>query len=167
MIRLPPLRTMAAALLLTVGCAAEGPFPSLLPREAERATAEEPEQPVREAPSEAGVGSSVAELLALARQGDNAFEAAHARASEAVRGGGAVGSDSWVAAQEVISRAEAARADTTRALVELDQLALARAGRPTNPADLAAIQAAVAEAERIAAGQQVRIDRLRGAVSGR
>ena len=49
-----------------------------------------------------------------------------------------------------------------RALADLDRLALARAGVPTSREDFAAIAAAIAEVERVAAGQQQRWDRLRG-----
>ncbi|MEA3016154.1 MAG: hypothetical protein QOI38_876 [Sphingomonadales bacterium] len=156
---------LLAAAALATGCKPEGTFPSLAPRPIE---SEDPlAEPIRTAPAVAAdpqLRGTAASLLAEARRGDREFEAAAGAAGSAARGPGSPGSESWVAAQEAISRAEAARAPTMRALAELDRLATERAGLPTNDADFAAIRAALAEAERLAAGQQRRMDRLRGAV---
>jgi hypothetical protein len=103
-------------------------------------------------------------LAAEARAGDRAFEAAHARAAAAARGAGAPGSESWVEAQQAISRAEAERTATGRALAELDRLATERARLPTNEGDFALVRGALEEVEAIAASQQQKLDRLRSAV---
>jgi hypothetical protein len=48
-----------------------------------------------------------------------------------------------------------------RALAELDRLAIGRAEVPTSSEDFAALNAAIAEVERLAVSQQQRWDRLR------
>ncbi|HYJ30060.1 MAG TPA: hypothetical protein VEW25_06935 [Allosphingosinicella sp.] len=152
----------AAALLAASGCTPNSEFPSLAPRAIEQ---EDPlAEPVRTAPVVAGepeLRARAAELLDEARRGDRAFEAALGSAASAARGAGAPGSESWVVAQQQVSRAEAARAPTTSALAELDRLATERARLATNEGDFASIQGALEEVGRIAAGQQQRLDRLR------
>jgi len=161
----PALPALLAAAALVAACTPEGTFPSLARRPIER---EDPlEEPVRAPPvvaAEPALTSQAASLLAEARRGNGEFEAALAGAAAALRDPGAPGSEAWVVAQQAISRVEAARTPTMRALAELDRLATERAGTPTNESDFAAIRAALAEAERLAAGQQRHMDRLRGAV---
>ncbi len=147
--------------ILIAGCVAEGAFPSLAPRAAERELNEEPETAVPAIPSDPALTARAAELVLLARAGEREFSRAYPEARPAARAAGVEGSESWVVAQEWISGLEAARVETMRALAELDQLLLARAGQPTSESDFAALQAALEEAERIAANQQTRIDSLR------
>lgn len=160
--RLAPLAVLAA---LAAGCGQDGTFPSLAPRAIE---AEDPrEEPVRTPPlvaSETALRAQANALAGEARVGDRAFEAAYGRAAAAVQGAGAPGSESWVAAQQAITRAEAARATTGRALAELDRLAAERARVRTNEGDFALVRAALEAVEAIAASQQQRLDRLRSAV---
>jgi hypothetical protein len=153
-----------AAAVLGAGCAPEGEFPSLARRPIE---AQDPlEEPVRTPPvvaSEPALRARAAELLAEAREGGRAFDAAYGPAASAARGAGAPGSESWVVAQQAISRAEAARAPTIAALSALDALATERAAAPTNEEDFAAIRGALDEAGLLARGQQQRLDALRAA----
>jgi len=159
------LAAACAAALVAAGCTPNGEFPSLEPRAIEQ---EDPlAEPVRTPPVVAGdqaLRARAAELVAEARRGEREFESALGAASAAARGAGAPGSESWVVAQQQISRAEAARSPTTGALAELDRLATERAREPTNEGDFAAIRSALDEAERIAAGQQQRLDRLRAQI---
>ncbi len=151
--------TCCAAALIA-GCVSQGPFPSLAPRPDERLAIEEP---VREAPVIADDGAlrvRINELLGQARSGGADFERDYDAAARATARGGAEGSNSWIEAQQAISRAEVSRGRATDAAAELHQLALGRAGQPTSPADLAALEAAVAEADAIVATQQARMDRL-------
>ncbi|HVQ09690.1 MAG TPA: hypothetical protein VMS43_14775 [Allosphingosinicella sp.] len=157
--------TKRAALLaaltgaLLAGCVTEGPFPSLAPRPDERLTIEEP---VREAPivaDDPAVRARIADLLAEARQGNRTFEADYGAAARAARGG-LVGSNVWIEAQQALSRVEAARGRTAAAAAELHQLALERADQPMSAADREGLDEAVAEADRLLAAQQARIDRL-------
>ena len=165
--RLPCPSHRLSALLAgaLVGCAPNGEFPSLEPRAIEQ---EDPlAEPVRTPPavaSDPALRARAAELLDEARRGEREFETALGAASAASRRAGAPGSESWVVAQQQISRAEAARAPTSTALAELDRLATERARLPTDEGDFTAIRSALDEAGRIAAGQQQRIDRLRGEV---
>ena len=120
---------------------------------------------MREAPAvadDAVLRARIQALVGEARQGARTFDDDFAAAERAAAGAGAAGSDSWIAGQQAISRLEAARGRTGNAAAELDQLNLARADLPTSAGDQAALDAAIAEAARIAANQQARIDRLRG-----
>lgn len=163
-----PAAALAAALaaLAVAGCVTEGPFPSLQPREAELDISTE--EPVREpadvAPDPA-LAARAAELLALARAGERDFEAVYPAAAAAARGAGGFGSESWVLAQQALSRAEAARGETMRALAALDLLAVERADLPTSPEDFAAVLAALERTETIAAAQEARLDALRAEIS--
>jgi hypothetical protein len=150
---------LAAALLC--GCVSQGPFPSLAPRPAE--SEDWSEEPVRAIPAVADdseLGGRIAALLGEARGGQRAFAAEAPAAERAAARAGPRGSDSWLEAQQAISRLEAARGATGTALAELHALALARASAPTSEADQAALKAAIDEAEAIAARQQERIDRI-------
>ncbi|HEY0115848.1 MAG TPA: hypothetical protein VGB54_09010 [Allosphingosinicella sp.] len=160
-------RAAPALLLLATlaGCATGGEFPSLAPRPVEQLSMEEPirvDPPVAPDPAFRG---RVAALLGQARQGDEAFEAAYARALPLVRGAGPSGSDSWVQAQEAISRVEAARLVTSGALAELDRLAGERADEPTSGEDHQAMLGAVRSAQTLVAEQQRRIAALQNSVS--
>jgi len=152
---------LSCAALLLAGCVSQGPFPSLAPRPDERLSIDEP---VREAPQladDSGLRVQINELLAAARSGNAAFERDADAAARTAGRSGPEGSDSWLAAQVAFSRVEAARSRATDAAQELHQLALARSQQPTSPADLAALQAAIEEADAIVAAQQARINRIR------
>jgi hypothetical protein len=165
--RLPlPVAAFLAALAVAA-CVPQGDFPSLEARPAERDRSMEP--PVREAvevPADPALRQRVAELEQMAAQGDQAFDAALGPAEAAVRSAGPASSDSWVAAQQAMSRLEAARTGTMRALTELDRLAIDRADMATSREDSAAIDAAIAAAQRLAEGQQQRIQQLRARLPG-
>ncbi len=155
----PALLALFSGALLG-GCVTEGPFPSLAPRPDERLAIEEP---VREAPTVAddpALPARIAALLGEARQGERAFDADYGPAVRAAGRSGPTGSDSWIAAQQALSRVEAARGRTTDAAAELHQLALARAGQAMSAADRQALDDAIAEVDRLVADQQARIDRL-------
>ena len=154
-------RLLLPLALLLAGCVAQGDYPSLAPREGEGLAIEEPVREAVEVPDDAALRARIAALLEDARQGTRSFNALYAEAERAVARGGAEGSESWIEAQQAISRLEAARLATSQAAVELGQLELAQADRPTSDADQRALEAAITEAERIAADQQLRIDRLR------
>jgi hypothetical protein len=157
--RLPGLVLLLAASL--AGCAAEGNYPSLAPRPAEREDwTEEPVHPAPIVADEATLRTQVAALLARARDGERAFAADLPAAERATAHIGPQGSDSWVEAQQAISRVEDARARTDEAAAELHQLRLQRSGRPTSGADLAAIDAAIAEVAALSERQQQRFDRI-------
>ena len=152
-----------AAALLTAGCAATGPFPSLAVREAERLYASgDPLQSAPEAPDRAGLAGRIAGFLSAASQGDAAFERALAAARPLAARAGASGSESWVAAQEALSRLEAARATTSKAVGALDEFGAAEAKQgPLSKGDYDRLTAALARGAALAAKQQQAVDALR------
>ena len=155
------LASSFAALALT-GCVAEDGFPSLAQRPAERnLSIEEPVHPAVEVPSDPALRARIAELERQAAEGENSFAAALGPTESVVARAGAPGSESWIEAQQALSRLEATREATMRALAELDRLAITRAEVATNSGDFAAVNAAIAAVEQLAVSQQQRWDRLR------
>ncbi len=153
------LPVCAGALL--AGCVSEGPFPSLAPRPDERLAIEEPVREAPQIPDDSALRVRINRLLGEARAGDTAFGRDYEAAARAAGRAGAEGSDSWIDAQQAYSRAEASRLRATDAAAELHQLALERAATPTSPSDLAALEAAIAQADAIVATQQARLNRIR------
>ena len=166
--RLRPSLALVVSALALAGCVAQDGFPSLALRPAEREVSFEP--PVRspvEVPSDPALRARIAELQGRAAAGNRDFEAAVGGVTALAGAAGPAESESWVEAQQALSRLEATREPTTRAMSDLDQLALARADMATNADDHAAIDAAVAAVGAIAERQQQRIDRLRAHLGGR
>jgi hypothetical protein len=158
-----PLLALAAA-----GCASTDNFPSLAPRPAELADAPAPAPPPAPAgPIDSALASQIERSVAEARQGETAFRAELTAAEAAVRRAGGAGSESWIEAQQAVSRLESARSRTMTALAELDGLARERSALPTAGVDLAAIAVASAEVERLAQAQREAIDRLIAALPQR
>jgi hypothetical protein len=127
------------------------------------------EEPVRTAPvvaDDASLRARLAELVGQARRGMAAFNDAYGPAERMARNAGASGSDSWVEAQQALSRLEASRGETTGTASELDQLNRARADLPTSAGDQAAIDAAIADVDRLAAEQQARIRQVTALIEG-
>lgn len=161
-------RVLTPALLLTLlvaGCATEGDFPSLAPRPVEQLSFEEPikvDPPVAVDPALRGRANG---LLAQAREGDRAFEAAYAQALPLVRGAGAAGSDSWLQAQEAISRVESARIAATTALADLDRLVAESSDDPVNDALWAEIEQARGQSQAVIEDQSRRLDAMKASVS--
>ncbi|MBV9900555.1 MAG: hypothetical protein JOZ90_05595 [Alphaproteobacteria bacterium] len=155
----PALAVLLAACL--AGCVTQGPFPSLAPRPAEQEDwTEEPSHAAPAAADDAALRRQVAALVAAAHDGDRAFAADLPAAERATAHPGTEGSDSWVEAQQAISRLEDSRARTDEAATELHQLRLARTGQPTSAADLAAIDAAAEEVDALVARQQQQLNRV-------
>lgn len=157
-----PYRVLAiAAAVLLSGCITHGPWPSLAQRPDERLTIDEP---VREAPQiadDSALRVRINALLAEARAGNAEFERDYGAAAQAASRAGAQGSDSWMAAQQAISRVEAARGRSSSAAAELHELATARASQPTSASDQAALEAAIDQADGVVAAQQARLSRIR------
>jgi len=140
-----------------------GPVPSLLPRAAE---AIDPRVPVpgavNDRPVSAALASTLAGLVAQARDGDAAFRPLAERAEQAAVSAGAPQGEGWIAAQQALSAAAAARELTTRALGDIDALGGDRLQSQggLSPADLAAIRDAGAEVGAIDQQQAARIDAI-------
>src|SRR5688500_16718120 len=98
--------------LLTLGgCAPSDGFPSLAMRPVElQRSFEEPERPPVIVPSDASLLARIQALRGEAGSGDSAFEAAWPAAQAAVGRAGGRESESWIEAQQALSRLEAARA---------------------------------------------------------
>lgn len=154
------------ALIALASCTSPGaaPEPSLAPRPAE---AIDPRVPV---PSEVPAGTvdaALAErldaLVAEVRAGVPAFEAREAEASRLSSGAGPEASESWMAAQQALSRLVEQYGVTTRAAADIDALASIQLERRRwiSPADQAAIVAASAAVAAISEPQAASIARIR------
>ena len=141
------LAILAVAITLA-GCASSAAPPSLLPRPAE---AIDPRvdvvRPMNDRPVNASLAGQLAALVSQARSGDAAFGPAAAEAQRLATSAGAPQSESWIAAEEALSRAVAAKEATARALGDIDSLGGDRlqANSGIAPSDLAAVQQASAE----------------------
>jgi hypothetical protein len=164
MARASRLFLLAPALLAAAGCAEKGAYPSLAQRPAERAyeaerDAVEPPSPAR--PDDPAVARRVAELIADAEAGQAEFERSAEAARAAVAKSGAVNSDSWIEAEQAVSRAAAGGARTGRALADLDRYAADRTNSTTvSEADAARLRDAVAKVQALADAQAAEIARL-------
>lgn len=145
-------------------CAApDHPLPSLSPRAAE---AIDPRLPVGSSlptrPADAALTARLQGLVNAAVQGDARFQAAAADAERLTASAGEPRSESWVAAQQAVSAAVAAREATTRALGDIDMIAATRLAQQggIGAADLDAIAAAAARVAEIDSSQASRINRL-------
>jgi hypothetical protein len=82
-----------------------------------------------------------------------------AQAERLARSAGAAQSESWISAQQALSAAAAARAVTTRALADIDEIAADQLEqqRTLSPSDLAAVQDAAQAAGAIDRAQHARL----------
>ena len=140
------------ALLLPLGLTAcattNANEPSLARRPAE---AIDPRVPIPSNPVagtvDAALASRLGALVAEGKTGAAEFETEVGRAQSLAAAAGPAQSESWVLAQQALSGLEAARARTTRAVSEIDELAAARiqGGGGLSVADQAAIEASSGE----------------------
>ena len=138
---------LTAAMALA-GCASSAAPPSLLPRPAEAIDPRvEVVRPMNDRPVSASLAGQLAALVSQARSGDAAFGPAAAEAQRLAASAGAPQSESWIAAEEALSRAVAAKEATARALGDIDSLGGDRLQTNSGmaPSDLAAVQQASAE----------------------
>jgi hypothetical protein len=158
-------RLLLLTVLVLAACSsAGGPYPSLQPRAAE---AIDPRvavvRPMNDRPVRPALAAQLAALVDQARGGDAAFGPAAAEAERLSSAAGAPQSESWIAAQEALSAAIAARRPTAIAQGDIDALgatALQTQGGIA-PNDLKAIQAAAGEVASIAKAQTDRIDAIK------
>jgi hypothetical protein len=161
------MRKPASTVLLTgalAACSTGGPYPSLQPRAAE---AIDPRvavvRPMNDRPVRPALAAQLAALVDQARGGEAAFGPAAAEAERLASAAGAPQSESWIAAQEALSAAIAARRPTAIAQGDIDALgatALQTQGGIA-PNDLKAIQTAAGEVASIAKAQTDRIDAIK------
>lgn len=154
---------LLAFALTIAGCqSAGGPSPSLAKRSAETI---DPRLPVERSVIEIAdpaVEARLAELMRQARAGDLTFNAALATARGLTNAAGAPHSESWIAAQQAVSAAVAARATTTRAMGDIDALGSELIGRgdATGLGAFGSVRAAQAEVAAIDSRQSAAIDAL-------
>ena len=161
------MRLIAAFLLLALAACSGpgvGPEPSLAPRAAE---AIDPRVPI---PSDVPPGSvdpalarKLGELVAEARAGAPAFDMREAEATRLAAAAGPVSSESWVAAQQALSRLVEQFGVTTRVAADIDGLASARleSNRWISPADRQAIESAASAVAAIGEPQAAAVARIR------
>lgn len=157
----PPLAILVPV-LLAAGCAAPGPYPSLAPRPAEKAYAEDAEErkPTPQ-PDDPALAAEVDRLLAAGTAGAAEFDRALPAAQSAAGRAGGAGSESWIEAQQALSRLESARARTTAAVADLDRLSVERTSAGTlGPGDSERLRAATEELQALADSQADRLRKL-------
>lgn len=157
----PPVAILVP-LLVAAGCAAPGPYPSLAPRPAEKAYAEDAEErrPTPQ-PDDPALAAEIDRLVAAGRAGAAEFNSALPAAQSAASAAGSAGSDSWIEAQQALSRLESARARTTAAVADLDRLTVERTGAGTlGSGDSERLRRATAELQALTDAQADRLRRL-------
>lgn len=159
------IRLMIFALLLLPAIPAIAAPPSLAKRPVEdRSMAEPVRQATPPAPADAALQAQIAGLVGKAQGGQTAFAALLPQASRAVSTAGAQDSESWIAAQQLLSALEDARAPSTQALSELDSTIAVRLNGGAE-AGIAELQAADTQVAALIQGQQRELDSLRSRLS--
>ena len=157
--RAPPL--IAAILLMATACSTPaGNLPSLQPRASEGIDPRLPVAPLSSgAPASEALNARLAELVRQGRSGDAAFAPAMVEAERLARAAGVAQGESWIAAQQALSAAAAARSMTTRALGDIDAIAAQQLEQQStiSPADLAAVREAAATVGAIDRRQHARL----------
>ena len=151
-------------LIVLAACSAPGgPYPSLQPRAAEAIDPRLPvERPVNSKPVSAELAGRLSALVAQARAGTATFDQAADRAEHVAAGAGARQSESWIAAQQALSAAIAAREPVARAAGDIDAIAATalQSKGGIAPNDFAAIKQAAEDVSAIDSRQAARIDAL-------
>ena len=153
-------------LLLTMLSACASPetnAPSLAPRAAEAIDPRVPvPDPVISMTPAAGLVDQLNKLVSQALAGDQAFQTLIARAEELASAAGPKESESWIAAQQALSAAVAARAAVTAAVGDIDALGAARVQKLGGIAagDLMAIDTATARVGGIDSREAAAIDAI-------
>ena len=141
-----------------------GPEPSLAPRAAESI---DPRVPIPDAvpagPVDPALAQRIDVLLAEVRGSEAAFAVREAEAARLATSAGPVSSESWVVAQQSVSRLVEQFGVTTRVAADIDALASARlySNRGISPGDQQAISAASSAVAAISEPQAASIARIR------
>jgi hypothetical protein len=150
-------------ILLAACSASGGPYPSLQPRAAEAIDPRVPVvRPMNERPVTPALAERLAGLVSEAESGNAAFDSAASEAERLVAAAGGPQSEGWIAAQEAVTAAIAARKPTSQALGDIDEIAAnaLQTQRGIAPNDLAAIQHASARVSSLDERQAARIDAM-------
>jgi hypothetical protein len=151
-------------LLILAACSAPGsPYPSLQPRAAEAIDPRVPvTRPMNNRPASASLTERLGALVGEAETGNESFDGAASEAERLANAAGAPQSESWIAAQEALTAAIAARRPTATALGDVDAIA-ANALQTQGgiaPNDLAAIKRAEATIGELDKRQAARIQAI-------
>lgn len=157
---------VAPAALLLASCASvEGDFPSLSKRDYEDAdplavpvAAPEILSTALPAAMQTNVNALLARAQAAQSKFDGALPAAHNAAQASA--GGAVGSEAWVNAHMLLSRADGARADAVAALGEIDRLIAGERDKGVDAGVVALLSAKQAQIADLVNDQNAEIERL-------
>jgi hypothetical protein len=154
-------RTALLFILALTACSAPGgPYPSLQPRAAEAIDPRVPVvRPINDRPVTAGLAARLAALVDQAQSGDAAFDGAASVAERLAGGAGPPRSESWIAAQEALTAAIAARRPTATAMGDIDEIGATALQNQAGiaPNDFAAIKSAAAKVGAIDSRQADRI----------
>lgn len=157
-----PFALLPAALL--AACATPGDYPSLAQRPAERVEGTftpdtaEPAAPAPIAPSP-DLAARLAAAVSAAEAAHREFRAATPAAERLAGAAGATGSDSWAAAQVVLSDLHSIRSRVALSLADLDTLWV---DATVEPGPREAIGAARSAVETLVAQEDAVLARLRG-----
>ena len=159
------MRKLPCLVLLTLSaCAAPGgPYPSLRPRAAEAIDPRVPVgRPINDRPVTPGLAARLSALVDQAQSGNAAFDAAASAAERLASGAGAPQSESWIAAQEALTAAIAARRPTATAIGDIDEIGATALQTQAGiaPTDFAAIKSAAATVGAIDRRQAERVDAI-------
>jgi hypothetical protein len=159
------MRKAACLTLLALSaCAAPGgPYPSLRPRAAEAIDPRVPiVRPMNNRPVAPALAARLSALVDEAERGNAAFDGPASSAERLAASAGGSRSEAWIAAQEALTTAIAARNTTATALGDIDELAAValQTQRGIAPNDLAAIQRAAAQIAALDQRQSDRIDAI-------
>lgn len=152
--------------LLLAGCDTPASYPSLLPRSAENQTFAEPESTGSEAPAaDPALDSRIAAALRTLQERITAFDTAAERVRRAVATAGPspAGSAPWLDAQVALAELDSLRSSTQEVVIDLDDLASARAA--SLDGDYPALDAAAERARAAGAAQAARIGALQSALA--
>ena len=154
-------RTALLSILALTACSAPGgPYPSLQPRAAETIDPRVPVvRPINDRPVTAGLAARLAALVDQAQSGDAAFDGAASVAERLAGGAGPPRSESWIAAQEALTAAIAARRPTATAMGDIDEIGATALQNQAGiaPNDFAAIKSAAAKVGAIDSRQADRV----------
>ena len=152
------------ALVAAAGCStAPVNEPSLAPRAAESVDPRVPiPDPVPTGSVDPALAGQLQKLVGTVKAGVPQFDANEAAATRLAAAAGPIASESWIAAQQSLSRLVEQYGVTTSAAADIDALAANRleGQRWIRPADRIAITAAASEVASISDAQSATIDRL-------
>ena len=159
------MRNMLCLTLLALGACARpgGPYPSLQSRAAETIDPRVPvNRPMNNRPVTPSLAANLAALVNQAQSGNAAFDSAVSEAARLAASAGAPQSEGWIAAEQALTAAIAARRQTATALGDIDALAATALQTQGGiaPNDLAAITNAQAVVGALDQRQAARVDAI-------